>query len=177
MSDAGSKKRKAAFAFVFDRLVKGSAESSARSMHAALQKTFTEDGDGRFLRQFIGPEVYDGDYCTGGKMNWTRFWWPRKLPQTPRDVAAFVVMVAELHEDDAEGSYELQLLLTAINAHTWQHYFASDVKALLPTSKLSEKMQTLIKEALDHFTTYVVFDRNYDAARPRLRYHSFKDKR
>lgn len=163
MSDCDVKKRKL-------------AQSAAVAEEEQAQKAVSDDPDGQFLRQFIGPQLYDGEYRMDGKMNWTRYWSSRKLPQCEEDLAAFVVLMAERHQEYHPGSYELQLLLTAINSHTRQAELAAEIKALLSASKVGTKMRALINDALDHFTTYVVFDRNNGSPRPRLRYQSFKNK-
>lgn len=170
-----------------------SEEVAARAKAEAEKLRLETDADGQWLRQFMTPRVYDGEYRMDGKMNWTRFWSTRKLPQSEDEVPAFVILMADRHARTHYGSYELQLLLHTINSSRRYSGLSADVLRLLPTSGLDEVMQRLITESLQHFTQYV--DLTYvDSSRAKLedgetclvcaatrrcaklRYHSFRHK-
>lgn len=157
MSDADCKKRK-----------------TTDSTNAILEKEAVDGNE--FLRRFIGAEIFDGDYRLEGKMDWAKFWAtaPVPVPRSSAEIARFLLYVAEVHEKRVVGSYELQLLLTAINTDANHKMFADEIKHLLPESSLGEKMQKLITAALDNFTTYVIMTNKSSKPRPCLRYMDFQ---
>lgn len=169
------------------------AAAAARAKAKAEELRLETDANGQWLRRFMTPRVYDGEYRMDGKMNWTRFWSTRKLPQSEAEVPAFVILMADRHARTHYGSYELQLLLHTINSSRRHSGLAAAVLRLLPASGLDEVMQRLITESLEHFTQYV--DLNFadsscvkleegetclECAATRrwakLRYHSFRHK-
>jgi hypothetical protein len=73
-----------------------------------------EEAPDAWLRAFLTPLVADAPVRMDGPINWLKFWGADSMPHSHDELARFVGELLANHLERHYGSYELQLIFTAL---------------------------------------------------------------
>lgn len=175
MSDAANKKRK--------------ADEPAVNLNWFYELKKREEArdavESAWLREFVGTFIFDApSFTMDGKMNWSKFWAPLRMPQNIDELPDFLAAVASKHQARHYGSYELQILLHALNSHGHAYAFRVQIDAALRKRDVSAALMEQIRRALMGDEKFVHFvmktgqccdECKQPRFEPKLRYFSFKE--